>query len=282
MTQILTHRGLDPSREDYFMESSKEAFLDQLNRGFGLEFDFQITRDREIIIFHDKTLARISEWFGEKKISDLWSSDILEREYFGCHIISLSSLLSEIERRTATCAIHWKGSLQTQRADIDLILECLMSFSLSNIMLFDLKPETAKYIQSKLSIAMAPSVAHTYDRKRFNDYVDGTLISIEEALVNRDIYQWLWLDEWDLLDEKNGDKVLYCKEIFQKARERDYKIAIVSPELHAMSPALLGGESHPDAENSERLELKMMEILELSPDLVCTDYPDRVKSMLRI
>ena len=37
MTQIITHRGLDISRENYFAESSVEAFTDQSERGYGLE-----------------------------------------------------------------------------------------------------------------------------------------------------------------------------------------------------------------------------------------------------
>ena len=32
---IITHRGLEPSRSNYFSESSLEAFKDQLSRGFG-------------------------------------------------------------------------------------------------------------------------------------------------------------------------------------------------------------------------------------------------------
>ena len=40
---IITHRGLDPSYQNYYLESSIEAFDNQLNRGFGLEFDLQIT-----------------------------------------------------------------------------------------------------------------------------------------------------------------------------------------------------------------------------------------------
>ena len=42
---VITHRGLNFSRPGYFLESSLEAFVDQLDNGFGLEFDVRLTKD---------------------------------------------------------------------------------------------------------------------------------------------------------------------------------------------------------------------------------------------
>jgi len=59
-SQILTHRGLEPSKPDFFPESSIEAFINQLHRGFGIEFDPNFVKDG-IVINHDSNLKRITK-----------------------------------------------------------------------------------------------------------------------------------------------------------------------------------------------------------------------------
>ena len=273
MIQILTHRGLDPDKQDYFPESSLEAFEDQLKRGFGLEFDIQITKDKKIVIFHDKNLL-INNIL--KNINEINSEEIIKHDYKGCHIATLFNLLSEIEKFNKICALHFKGYLQSSE-NIDLLLENLKNFNVPNLIIFDVKEDTAKYIKSiNNKIQLAPSVAHQYDIKRFNKYVDYTLITVDNAIKNKELYDWLWFDEWDREDIDSDDKKFYIEENFKKAKESGFKIAVVSPELHGTSPRLLGGEKHQDAEDMNKLEKRIEEIIKLQPDAICTDYPDYV------
>ena len=65
---IITHRGLDPSMQDFFVESSLEALENHIERGFGLEFDLQATKDNKFVVFHDNNLKRISQGENLKKI----------------------------------------------------------------------------------------------------------------------------------------------------------------------------------------------------------------------
>jgi len=281
MIQILSHRGLDPDKENYFMESSLEAFTDQLKRGFGLEFDIRITKDKKIVVFHDKDLSRIDVENVDKKIEDLFEQEIITKKYNGCHIASLSTLLQLIKNSNALCALHFKGELQTQ-ANIDLLLKYFDDFNINNLIIFDVKRDTSLYIKSKIdNIKLAPSVAHPYDIERFNGFVDKTLISIDEAIRDKDIYDWVWLDEWDRSDYNLGEKLLYKDENIKKLRDAGFKIAIVSPELHGTSPKLLGGEKHQDAEDTVKLEKRIKEIISLFPDVICTDYPDRNKLIMQ-
>ena len=273
MIQILTHRGLNPDKQNYFKESSLEAFKDQLNRGFGLEFDIQITKDKKIVIFHDKSLLLDSII---KNINEINCEEIINYDYNGCCITTLTNLLLEIEKFNVICALHFKGYLQNKE-NIDLILESIENFNTSNLIVFDIKNDTAKYIKSiNKNLQLAPSVAHNYDIARFNKYVDNTLVSIENAIDNKFLYNWLWLDEWDRKDSDSRVKKFYTEESFDKARMTGFKIAIVSPELHSTSPHLLGGEKHEDAGDVSRLE----EIIKLKPDIICTDYPDLVKNKI--
>lgn len=278
---IITHRGLDPSKEHYFVESSYEAFEDQLTRGFGLEFDLQTTKDSEIVISHDKNLSRISQGVDVRDISKVTKDEITSLVFNGCHIASLSTLIKLIEEKDLggrIHAIHLKHSFQ-KREFLDALLENLRNVDVKKFIFFDVTLETAKYLKEKNnSLNIAPSVAHSFDIERYNQAVGGTLLSVEQALAHREFFNWVWLDEWDRMDKDNRDKKLYTKEVFQQFRDHGIKIAVVSPELHATSPSLLGGEAHQDALNMDILKERLGEIIAINPDAICTDYPDMIKN----
>lgn len=288
MTTILTHRGLDPSRSKYFLESSYEAFEDQLLRGFGLEADLRFTRDGEIVIMHDATLARISNGSDTRTIENLTLKEFLELSYENCHLTHFDELFSLFRyiydsgiRRTGMLALHLKASLQEQK-NLDILLQKIAEHYVDpkHFIIFDLSPKSAAYLKEKNpNLQLAASVAHPFDKERFSNVVGGSLLTIEEIIQYANIYSWAWLDEWDRTDRQGTTKKLYTKQTFKLLRQHNLKIAVVSPELHATSPALLGGETHPDAKTNEALFGRMEEILAISPDALCTDYPDVVNRM---
>lgn len=277
---IITHRGLDPSKEHYFVESSYEAFEDQLTRGFGLEFDLQYTKDSKIVISHDKNLSRISQGADMRNINEIAESEATSLVFNSCRIASLPALIKLIEEKSfegCVHAIHLKHSFQ-KKGLLDILLENLQEVDVKNIIFFDVTLETAKYLKDKNdSLNLAPSVAHSFDIERYNQAVGGTLLPVKEALAHPELFSWVWLDEWDRTDKDSGNKKLYTKEVFQQFREHGIKIAVVSPELHTTSSSLLGGESHQDALGMDVLKERLSEIIELNPDAICTDYPDIVK-----
>lgn len=281
---IITHRGLDPSKENYFLESSLEAFEDQLSRGFGLEFDLRFTKDNQIVILHDSNLGRISLGNDMRKICEIDIDEILSMEFNGCHITSFDNLLKLIDDKqspSAISAIHLKHESQNKEK-LDIILSYLNKATLSKFIIFDVTLDTAKYLkENSPELNLAPSVAHNFDIERYNSVVGNTLINIETILDNKNLFSWAWLDEWDKTDKNNGTKTLYNKETFDKLREANIKIALVTPELHATSPNLLGGEKHEDALNQDKLFARIKEIIELKPDALCTDYPDRVNDLYK-
>jgi len=266
---ILTHRGLDPAKKPYFPESSREAFEDQLGRGFGLEFDLQFTKDGQMIVSHDPVM-------------DLSNS----------HLISLSDLLSLIMKSGAELsALHLKHTWQKTEY-LDKLLVELQKVDTERFIIFDVKIETAKYLKERNpKLHLASSVSHQYDIERYNGVVGGTLITIEEAIKNKNLFDWVWLDEWDRSIPDGGDpstrakhgtgqsKTFYNKENFDLLRKNGFKIALVTPELHATSPGLLGGESHQDAKDHQTLVKRLHEIITLKPDAICTDWPDLVTSL---
>ncbi|KKS39426.1 MAG: hypothetical protein UU98_C0001G0031 [Parcubacteria group bacterium GW2011_GWD2_42_14] len=282
-TIILTHRGLDPDKGEYFGESSYEAFDDQLRRGFGIEFDIRFTKDRVPIALHDKTIERITHGKDSRLVSEISCEELTEIFSSQGTLVTIPNLFSLIEKNTSDAtwsALHVKHDHQNE-SDLNTLLEILNKTDYSKYIIFDTSIAIAKYIREKNpSIQIFASVAHPYDIKRFNSAVGGTLLSLKELEEHSAIFSGAWLDEWDKLDEHNNQKKLYTTDTFNRVRLKGLKIAVVSPELHGTSPNLLGNESHPDAVNKDVLTARMQEILQLEPDAYCTDYPDHVKNLL--
>lgn len=283
---ILTHRGLDPSTTDFYPESSYEAFADQLSRGFGIEFDPNFCKDG-IVVSHDATLKRITNGRDERAFSEVPIAELQTIRYGSAkkgRIPTFKEVLELIRKSPSIMnAMHLKGKYQIQ-PHIDLLMEHLRRYQdiIPRILIFDVKPETVRYLKSiDNTLHLAPSVAHPYDIKRYNPVVGETLFSVNEALRFREeqLYDWVWLDEWDTADENRAEKKLYTQGTFEILRKAGYKIALVTPELHGTSPGLYGGESHKDARDKSDLFERIREILSLNPDALCTDYPEEVKML---
>ncbi|OGE16941.1 hypothetical protein A3F00_02870 [Candidatus Daviesbacteria bacterium RIFCSPHIGHO2_12_FULL_37_11] len=291
---VFTHRGLEPSKPDFFPESSFEAFEDQLSRGFGIEFDPNFCKDG-IVVWHDPTLERFSLGKDLRALHDLTVEELHGMKSWNTShtaegkIPTFDEVMDLIRKSESTTnALHFKGKYQTPD-DLQTLIEHLKKNSdvLSRILIFDVKPETAKtLLEAFPEIALAPSVAHQHDVDRFNSVVAETLIETDEVvqMLKDGIFgknPWVWLDEWDLTGENGGTKKLYTAEVFNKMRAAGAKIALVTPELHGTSPHLLGDEAHPDAPKGDTKTLfkRIKEIIDLNPDGICTDYPEEAKEL---
>lgn len=280
---LITHRGLDPDLSDFPAESTFEAYLNHLRRGYGLEFDFNLTSDNRTIVFHDATLERITKGVNKSAFANTTSPELKAlRLDTGDRLVFLDELLLMINDHPAPLnALHLKSKFQ-DKASLDILLSCLKNQEsvLKHLIVFDTRIETARFLKKNLpDINLAPSIAHPYDIKRYNESVGGTLISLEDAIENKELFSWSWLDEWDLADEGEEQKKFYTQKTFSTLKKAKLKIALVTPELHGTSPGLLGGEAHPDA-SENRLFNRIAEIISLEPDAVCTDHPDKVRAMI--
>lgn len=280
-SQVFTHRGLEPSKPNFYPESSFEAFQDQLSRGFGIEFDPNFVQDG-IVVSHDATLKRITGGKDTRDFHDITVgqvTSIMYGEKKPGHIPTFEEVLELIAKSPSVLnALHLKGKFQEPQY-LDRLLDVLNSHKqiLDRILIFDAKPETAKYLKRRIpNLHIAPSVALDYDIKRYNGAVLGTLITVDDAIkyYKQGLYDWVWLDEWDLTDENGNAKELYTQEVFDKLHTAGLKVALVTPELHGTSPGLLGGEAHQDAANKDKLFKRIQRIISYGPDAICTDYPD--------
>ncbi len=276
--QILTHRWLEPLNKEFgYTESSKEAFENQLQRWFWLEFDINFTWDGFAFVFHDADLSRISWWEDKRSFQDLRKEDINSYALWGNnHFIGFEELISCIDKLRKSweySALHLKSKYQEEKY-IDAMLRILENFPWieEKIFIFDTKIETAKYIKSKNGkIKLFPSVAHEHDITRYNSCTWWTLLSTSKVLGNKHLFDWVWLDEWDRTDI-DWEKKFYNSRVFDIFRKEKLLIWLVTPELHAKSPWLLGWESHQDCKDIDRIKLRIKEIIDLQPDFICSDY----------
>jgi glycerophosphoryl diester phosphodiesterase len=65
---LIAHRGIHDNDND-IIENSMPAFAETVARGYAIELDVQLTKDKQLVVFHDKKLKRM---FGkEEYLSDL-------------------------------------------------------------------------------------------------------------------------------------------------------------------------------------------------------------------
>jgi len=90
------------------------------------------------------------------------------------------------------------------------------------------------------------------------------------------------VDEWDLQDVHGRKQPPFAGEAtFAALRAAGLRVALVTPELHGSSPALLGGEAHEDAQSRERLFARVRKMLATGlVDALCTDWPEEVRRMV--
>lgn len=284
---IITHRGIEQEKQK-FPESSLAAFDDHLSRGFGIEFDLNISQGGDLIVFHDSTLTRISNGRDKRNISDLNLGEI--SNIFSVNSLEsparIENILGLIRERSkvgkSMNALHVKGKFQTEEIE-DKLVDVLAGYQdiFEKIIIFDVLPAFSRKMHLRFpQLNLAPSVAHDFDVLRFKASTSGTLLTVTEALthIKEGVYSWVWLDEWDRKDQ-SSKKLFYDSKTFETFKALGIKIALVTPELHATSPGLLGGEVHEDAATKEKLFLRIEEILKLEPDAVCTDYPELVRNL---
>jgi hypothetical protein len=287
---VVTHRGLEPAAGDAaWGESTLEAFRSQLSRGFGLEFDPNPCADGWAV-WHDGSIARLSGGAETGELAALPLASVAGRRFGRGTVGTLEqvlSLISELGSEAAPSAMHIKGERQRpeQLESLCAVLEQHPA-CLTKLFAFDVSRASAAFLRRRLpALALAPSVSHAYDVSRYNACVHGTLWTLAEALqgAREGLFAWAWVDEWDLADEGGGRKQppFAADATFRALRGAGLRVGMVTPELHASSPGLLGGEAHEDAATRELLFTRVRALIACGlVDALCTDYPEEVRAAL--
>lgn len=277
---LVTHRGIDIPlgmlATEITGESTWEAFSDQIKNGYGIEFDLQVMSDDGFAICHDKNLTRMSGGLSSALISELNKYKLKTTTLKYGHLCELDEILALLSKNSkATSALHLNKACQNEDL-LDLLVAKLLCYPDvldGRLIIFDVTPSVAKYLKKSIpNIGLAASVSDLYDVERFGVLTGGTLMTIDEVIEQGEIYTWVWLDEWDTQDLLGETKSLVTRETIKLLREKGFKIAVVSPELHATSPALYGDGIHETGANPKLLKNYWMRLGDLDIDLLCTDH----------
>ncbi|MFR8547160.1 MAG: glycerophosphodiester phosphodiesterase [Lachnospiraceae bacterium] len=107
--KFYAHRGLH-DRKAGIPENTMAAFRRAVEQGFGIELDVQLTRDGEVVVFHDFDLKRICSVEGE--VSDFTYKELRALSVDGTseHIPKLSEVLEMVNGRVPLLVeLKYKG-----------------------------------------------------------------------------------------------------------------------------------------------------------------------------
>ena len=98
------HRGLHDNKESY-PENSMAAFKRAVERGYGIELDVHLTKDKQLIVFHDDTLTRMCGI--DKEVCDCTANELTS-----LHLLETNETIP-----------YFKDVLQLVNGQVPLIVE---------------------------------------------------------------------------------------------------------------------------------------------------------------
>ena len=88
----IAHRGLHSNANNIY-ENTKESFLAAVNENYAIECDVVLSKDHEVVVFHDENLKRLCNL--DKSISSLTMNELRSLKIYesNSNIISLDEML---------------------------------------------------------------------------------------------------------------------------------------------------------------------------------------------
>ena len=88
----IAHRGLHSNANNIY-ENTKESFLAAINENYAIECDVVLSKDHEVVVFHDENLKRLCNL--DKNVSNLTMNELRSLKIYesNSNIISLDEML---------------------------------------------------------------------------------------------------------------------------------------------------------------------------------------------
>ena len=188
--QLIAHRGLT---NDYIKENTIEAFLNALNNGYdGIELDIRLTKDKKIVVLHDKLINRTSN--GKGNINNFTYKELLKYNFGTKEIKSKIPLLSIVIEKISNKVIIIELKEKIDLKDLENIL---------------IKNPTNNYYISSFNKEHIDNIKDTKYKKGLINYIFNSNVNIKdydfvlilESLFNKDIYNYL--------KENNIEPIIY-------------------------------------------------------------------------
>ncbi len=128
---VIAHRGASA----YAPENTMPAFLKAKQLGAKwLEFDVQLTKDNELVIFHDDELDRTSNGSGylwEHTLAELKALDVgrwYTKDFAGTKILTLSEVLSFLQKENMAANIEIKAREGDEKFMAEKVVPLIQNF----------------------------------------------------------------------------------------------------------------------------------------------------------
>ncbi len=178
--QLIAHRGLTTKN---IKENTIEAFLNAIENNYdGIELDIRLTKDKKVVVLHDKFINRTSD--GSGNINNLTYKEVLKYNFGTKTIKSKIPLLSNVIKK-----INHKIIIIELKEKIELsILENILCKNKSNI--YYICSFNKSYIDNlKGSIYKLGLINYVFNSKiNLKNY---NFVLILESLFTNNIYNYL-------------------------------------------------------------------------------------------
>lgn len=178
--KLIAHRGLT---NEYIKENTIEAFINALNNSYdGIELDIRLTKDKKIVVLHDKLINRTSN--GSGNINNLNYKDLLKYNFGTKKCKSKIPLLSEVIKKINNKIIIIELKEKINKHDLENILN---------------KNTTNDYYICSFNKEYIDNIKEIKYKKGLINYVFNSNINIKdydfvlilETLFNKNLYDYL-------------------------------------------------------------------------------------------
>jgi glycerophosphoryl diester phosphodiesterase len=135
LTRPIAHRGLH-DRASGIVENTAGAFAAAIAKGYAIECDLQLTKDREAVVFHDEWLDRLT--LGKGRVKDLTAAEMKLQTIRDSsdRVQTLSEMLQQVDGKVPLVIelkSHWDGDEKLAERALQVLesyrgSHCLMSF----------------------------------------------------------------------------------------------------------------------------------------------------------
>ena len=217
----IAHRGLHNSVENIF-ENTKEAFLAAVNANYAIECDVVLSKDHEVVVFHDENLRRLCHL--DRNVSDMTMNELRKQRInkTNSNIISLDEMLHIV---SAHVPIIIEIKSEFTLYIVERIQEILRSYK-GPIALKSFNLKTIEWIIQFLPFIYKGLVidTHTNNSEKILDmnidFISCDIDFIDSSLVSEIKKKAIPIIAWTVNSEKKKEKAnsIASNIIFEKIR----------------------------------------------------------------
>ncbi len=207
ISNTIAHRGIFDNNK--VPENSIKAFKDAIHKGYVIEFDVHLTKDKKIVVFHDMELDRLTKKTGKIKeytLSELQKIKLLNTNYT---ITSLDEVLELIDGK------------------VPILIE--IKYDVKGYELPKLLLERLEKYNGEVAIQSFNPFYVSYFRFHKNDYLRGLLMGSFRSKVKNIFINNLALLPFDIFickpDFLSVDKKLYKNKNVEKFNKKNPVLA---------------------------------------------------------